>query len=219
MSKRPAKTATSPGVLGTLRLEGLEALAGELKPWRTPELKELEQEKGSGLVLGFVKGLRLSARLIYILRTSLGSCGLKVDWGHLLDPSGCSCSPECDVIIHRGHVQQWNGNAAPVMDFKFVECDKAIAVISCKSYARDVDAAYPKKLKPYVRTVFLFSECCAPAALTRLRNKATRSGYRGFACLYTYDEATGECVNLPGEWDKFLSKILKVGTVATSGKK
>lgn len=205
------------GIVGeALLLSRFEALVGELKPWRAPKLRKLEEEKGSGLVLGFVKGLRLSAGLIYVLRNTVAGNGLKVHWGHLLDPNEDSCSPECDVIIHRGHCDQWNGHDEPVMDFKFIKCEEAVAVISCKSFARAIDAEYPRKLKPYMKTVFVFSECCAPGKVTALGTRAKKAGYRGFACLYTYDEATGECVNLPGEWKKFVSEILKVVNRASS---
>ena len=81
-------TATRKGsALGDiLQLEGFERLAGELQPWRkSDDLKIMEQAKGSALVLPFVKGLRLSARLIYILRAHLSRTGLEVDWGHLLN--------------------------------------------------------------------------------------------------------------------------------------
>jgi len=211
------RSRNATGTLGrTLRFADFEALFGELKIWRTPELERLEQEKGSGLVLGFVKGLRLSAGLIYALRRVVANRGLKVHWGHLLNPSRDSCSPECDVIIHSGYYQEWNGHDKPVMDFKFIECAKAVAVISCKSWTSKIDVDYPAKLKPYVRTVFLFSECCAPSRLTRLRKQAVKAGYRGFACLYTYDEAKGECVTLPEEWEKFVKGIEKVVDRAVS---
>jgi hypothetical protein len=180
-----------------------------LKTWRTAaDLRVLEAAKGSALVLPFVKGLRLSARLIYILRTELSPTGLEVDWGHLLDDRGESCSPECDIIIHhKGHVTEWNGSTQPVMHFKFVSRTRAVAVISCKSYTNDVDAGYVQRLKPYVKNVFLFAECCAPNRVASLRKKAKEVGYAGFGYLYAFDEERSECVHDEEEWLDFLDAI------------
>ena len=180
MRRKSAKK--SSGVLGkTLRLADFESLATELKGWRTSELQDIEKSKGSGLVLGFVKGLRLSAGLIYVLRKRLSGNQLEVHWGHLLDSYHDSCSPECDVIIHKkGFYEEWNGHDDRVMDFKFIECDNALAVISCKSYAKKVDADYPKKLSPYVTQVILFAECCPPEQYDKLCLQAKKAGYQGF---------------------------------------
>jgi hypothetical protein len=197
-----------------LRLERFEGLAGELKPWRkSDDLKVIQSAKGSALVLPFVKGLRLSAQLIYILRTRLSHTNLEVDWGHLLNDEEVSCSPECDVIIHhRGCWQEWNGSEHGVMHFRFVESKHAVAVVSCKSFAKKIDPEYAKKLRPYVKDVFLFAECCAPKQIGSLRSKAAAAGYAGFWYLYTYDEATGECENDPRSWRAFLTAVeAKVG--------
>lgn len=169
-------------------------------------------------MLPFVKGLRLSAQLIYILRNELSETDLQVDWGHLLDSEGESCSPECDVIIHRrGQVDVWNGSNKPVMDFKFVRQDLAAAVVSCKSFAKDVDKGYALKLRPYVKPVFLFAECCAPSRVGTLRTKAKRAGYAAFGYLYTFDEKSGECVKDEKGWLKFLDAVKK--EVSKAGKR
>lgn len=164
------------GVAETFRVAGFQALFGELKTWRvSDDLKMLESAKGSALILPFVKGLRLSAQLIYMLRRELKQWGLEVDWGHLLDDEDQSCSPECDIIIHyKGNDGEWNGSDDPVMNFKFVKQSRAVAVISCKSFAKGVDAEYVPKLRPYVKHVFLFAECCAPNKVASLRKKQKR---------------------------------------------
>jgi hypothetical protein len=192
-----------------LQLEGFQRLAGELQPWRkSDDLKILEAAKGSALVLPFVKGLRLSARLIYILRAQLSHTDLEVDWGHLLDKDGNSFSPECDVIIHRkGYLQEWNDSTQRVMHFKFIEAMRAIAVISCKSYADSVDADYVKKVGDYVKNILLFAECCDPNRIASLKQKAKTAGYVGFWHLYTYDKATGMCTNDPDSWSSFLQAV------------
>ena len=192
----------------TLPVVELASLAAKFQTWRTTqEIREAERRKGSGLVLPFVKGLWLSAGLVYVLRNIVGESGLKVDWGQLTDESSSLCSPECDVIIHRGHYARWNDHTEPVMDFKFVRCTSAVAVVSCKSYASSIDREYSRKLRPYVSSVFLFSECCAPERLKSLRSRAGAAGYCGFCCLYTYNEKSGECVTLPDVWLEFLSGI------------
>lgn len=192
-----------------LRTAGFRRLAGELQPWRTStDLKVLEAAKGAALVLPFVKGLRLSAQLIYILRDELDGTGLEVDWGHLLDDQGDSCSPECDIIIHsRGHDGRWDGSEHPVMNFKFVKRERAVAVISCKSYAKDVDAEYVKKLHRYVKQVFLFAECCAPDKVDSLRKSAKKAGYLAFGYLYTFDEKRSQCANDEEGWLDFLDAV------------
>ena len=202
------------GVGATLRLSDFERLVGELACWRAnDDLKIIQAAKGSAVVLPFVKGLRLSAQLIYVLREELSHTDLEVDWGHLLDAEEQSCSPECDIIIHHeGHVRKWNGNEHPIMDFRFVPHTNAVAVVSCKSYAKDVDADYATRVRPYVSHLFLFAECCAPNQVANLQRKAKAAGYVGFWYLYTYDESTGECRKDPRSWQGFLNAVgTKVG--------
>jgi hypothetical protein len=144
--------------------------------------------KRTGEILRFVRGLRLSARIIYILRDQLSGSDLEVSWGHLLDKNKASCSPECDIIIHeKGHVKKWNGDGGnnPIMDFRFIEAEKARAVVSCKSKLKDVDHAYPKDLKRYgVKKVFLFAESCHTKHFKKLNAKAKKAGYTALGCLY-----------------------------------
>lgn len=139
-----------------------------------------------GDILGFVKGLKLSAGVIYFLRERLSSTDLEINWGHLLDQEKDSCSPECDAIVHtKGHVRKWNGTETPIMDFRFVSTTNVRAVVSCKSKLTAIDKDYPKALKKYgVKNVFLFAECCDEGQFPRLRAAATSAGYRGLWCLY-----------------------------------
>jgi hypothetical protein len=158
--------------------EQLIGLAAELSTVRSyPPLTRRKDGKYEGDILGFVKGLRLAARLTYFLRERLSGSAVAVNWGHLLK-DGRSCSPECDVIVHRtGHIREWNGNAHPIMDFKFVEPERAMAVISCKSFLNAIDRDYPKALKKYgVEKIFLFAECCRRSRLDALRKTAKRAG-------------------------------------------
>jgi len=189
-----------------------ENLAVELTGWRTdPELSEAERIKGSGLVLGFVKGLRLSARLIYALRKSLSEFPVDVDWGHLLDLNEDSISPECDIIVHhKGIIQEWNGSNKPVMDFKFIQCNHAIAIINCKSHLTSIDKTYYSRLKPYVEHILLFAECCTLGKTEALKRRAQKVGYTGLWHLYSFERDTGTAVNEPKEWKDFLITLKKI---------
>lgn len=171
----------------TLKLREFYSLKGELELWRVDTVN-------TGSVLAFVRGLRLSARLIYALRKNLSGTGYDIDWGHLISPDGESCSPECDIIIYKnGYEDKWNGTDNPVMDFKFIKCDKAIAVVSCKSLINSVDKKYVQEIKDYVKNVLLFAECCEPKKIERIKKAAKKSGYKGFWYLYEYNKDTMEC--------------------------
>ena len=80
MPKSRQKLAT------TLTLEQFHGLMQELSVWREDGLQDVG-------ILGFVKGLRFAARLIYAIRDHLSSSDYQVDWGHLLTAAGDSCSP------------------------------------------------------------------------------------------------------------------------------
>lgn len=187
--KKVAKAARKFGE--NLAVEELSALTTELQNLRScPPLVKRSDGKYEGDILGFVKGLRLSARVIYFLRSRLSITDFEISWGHLV-ANNESCSPECDIIIHtKGHVRKWNGNDHPVMEFKFVEAQRALAVVSCKSMLNTIDKNYPKMLKKYgVESVFLFAECCRERHLERLRERAAAAGYRGLWCLYLVQDS------------------------------
>ncbi len=176
-----------------LRIEQLASLAAELQIVRDyPPLVSKGNGKYEGDILGFVKGLRISARIIYYLREQLSDkTGYEVNWGHLVS-NGQSCSPECDVIVHRsGHMRRWDGNSNhSIMDFCFIPADRARVVVSCKSKLATIDKDYPKTLKKYgVNSVFLLAECCKDAKRYNLLRKRARSaGYAGLYCLYFVDD-------------------------------
>ena len=170
--------------------ENFHGLTAELVQWRfDPEIRLMEKSRDKGRILSFVKGLRLSARIIYLLRPILSSQNLEVSWGHLIDDNGVSCSPECDIIIHRpGYFHEWNGSQNPVMNFKFIESRNAVAVISCKSYTTSIDKDYCKDFIRYnLNKIYLLAECCPQEAIERLKKQALMSGYKGFYYLYAID--------------------------------
>ncbi|MFQ5821494.1 MAG: hypothetical protein ACE5I5_16040, partial [Candidatus Heimdallarchaeota archaeon] len=106
-------------------------LIGDFSTWRVDDfIRQMEADRCKGRILPFVRGLRLSAHLIYTIREILSGTELEANWGHLLDEEGNYCSAECDIIIHlRGHYMRWNGSIDPIMDFRFIEQQNAIAVI------------------------------------------------------------------------------------------
>ena len=177
-----------------LSTEKFYGLTEELVRWRLdPQIRLMDKTREKGRILGFVKGLRLSARILYILRNIVSGRNLEVSWGHLIDDYGKSCSPECDIIIHRpGYFHEWNGSSDPIMNFKFIESRNALAVISCKSYAKSIDKDYCNDFKKYsLYNIFLVVECCPSAAVANLKRQAKESGYKGFYYLYALDDGSG----------------------------
>jgi len=211
-------TRALQGAMGSLLyLEDFYALAEKLYKWRVhPVINTMEREKDKGRILGFVKGLRLSAEIAYIIRSILSSEDVEVNWGHLLDKKGESCSPECDIIIHRrGHIQQWDGGEKPIMDFRFIECSQALAVISCKSYARSIDKKYCEYFSKYnLKNILLFAECCTPSSVERLKEQAKERGYKGFYYLYTIDK-NGVIAQDERMYIDFIENIKKIATSKT----
>jgi hypothetical protein len=195
----------------SLDLGPFDALCGELGARRIDSvIPEIQQGTGRGRILGFVRGLRVSAHLIYAIRDALSGTDLEADWGHILDGEGISCSPECDVIIHRrGWKTRWNGRHDPVMDFKFIESSKAVAVVSCKSYVTRIGQEhrdYCTRVKRYARRVWFFGECCNPEAVARLTRAARSAGYAGFWYLYAWDGKRSIEPNRQG-WLDFLRAL------------
>lgn len=160
------------------------------------QLIEFRIDKGqTNPVLRFVQGLRFSARLTYIIRKRLSCYDLEVDWGHILKEDEQFCSPECDVIIHKpGYFERWDGDEKPVMDFKFIDAQNAVAVISCKSSVvtkiEKIDKEYRKRMGQYINNVYLFCECCPSKKVNSLKQFATSAGYKDFFYLYTQQEDT-----------------------------
>jgi len=181
--------------------------------WRIdPFIRQLEKGKKRGRILPFVRGLHLSAHLIYAIREVLSGTNLTADWGHLLDKTGSFCSCECDVIIHhKGYKGRWNGNEKPIMDFRFIEQEKAVAVISCKSFLRstDIDKEYSKLMEPYIKRIWLFAECCGPRSTKSIENKSKEFGYEKFWHLYTWSKQKNPEPNQDG-WTKFVKEVEKL---------
>lgn len=212
-----AKKQTGRGVIEKCLLtEEFHALSGELATWRmNPELSLMDKRRDKGRVLQFVKGLRFSARIAYLIRNILVGKNLHVSWGHLIDEEGASCSPECDIIVHNpGWIRKWNtGGKHPIMDFKFIKCTEALAVISCKSLTRRVDQEYCNTLSPYkIDNIYLFAECCSPAAVSRLKEQAKAAGYAGFYHLYATKKEASTFLVDEESIVEFISKMQSLTT-------
>jgi hypothetical protein len=200
------------GVGDSLDLEHYHKIYGGLCKWRIENfLRGIEKEEGKntaeGSILPFVRGLHFSAQLIYAIRELISSDSIKVDWGHLMDNSQKYCSRECDIIIYKGkHYGRWNGG---IMDFRFVEQKNAIAVISCKSYLKSgaVDKQYVACLKPFVKKIWLFAECCDPKHTKAIKQQAQKAGYENFWYMYKWSRETTDFEPNEVGWLNFAKKL------------
>lgn len=195
-----------------------DKMYADFESWRINDfIKQMNTVKHKGRVLDFVRGLRLSAHLIYIVRDLLSHTDLEASWGHLLDQNGVFCSCECDVIIHhKGYHARWNGTDNPIMDFRFIEQQKAVAVISCKSRLKSrsqIDKKYCESMRPFVQKVWLFAECCGPRNADSIRAEALRLGYEKFWHLYTYGEKSGATEPNRIGWREFAEEVRKLSSV------
>ena len=198
------------GAMGKiLSTEDFESLANKLAKWRLdPSIKLMESKKSKGRILCFVKGLRLSAEIAYLIRNIISTGNIEVNWGHLIDDKGESCSPECDIILHQpGQIQRWNGSDRPIMDFKFIERKNALGIVSCKSLTRSIDKEYCKDFQKYkMKNIFLFVECCNAKSVDRLKKQAKAAGYKGFYYLYSIEK--GGYINIDDNvYINFIKKI------------
>jgi len=164
------------GWLGKLR-----SIQEEFVAYRDYGPRAPEGADKSGKILPFVKGLYLSAKLIYFIREVV-KAKFEVNWGHVVHESGIYCSPECDIILHRPYnTLRWNGG---ILDFHFVDVKAVVAVISCKSLVRDIDKDYCKQLNAFgIKSVTLIGEACSATNFENLRATAKAAGYIDFWCL------------------------------------
>jgi hypothetical protein len=211
------KSTSKAAKIGTaLKTEDLRSLAAELQQIRQHKpLVKRSDGQYQGDILGFVKGLRLSARVIYYIREQLSDSMCDVNWGHLLDSEERSCSPECDVIIHKkGHIRKWNGHTHSIMDFTFIRVSDAHAVVSCKSILYSIDKKYPKELKKFgIKNILLFAECCEKSKFKSLEARAKKAGYKGLWCLYMTDK-DGAFVNMDeNSYLKFIKVLRKAANI------
>lgn len=180
-------------------------------------IREVESREGAnkGLIFPFARGLRFSALLIYTIRECLYGSDLEANWGQLIDEEGNKCSPECDIIIHKkGHYAKWNGNdqGNHIMDFRFIEQSKAVAVISCKSYLTksSIEKEYCSNMLAFVGNVWLFAECIGPESFDLIKHEALNIGYTNFWYLYTWSRTTGDTVDDINGWFTFIEEVKKL---------
>jgi hypothetical protein len=193
----------------------------EFSAWRLDQfVRAQEKRRSKGRILPFVRGLRLSAHIIYAVREILEGSDLTANWGHLLDEKRTLCSCECDVIVHKnGHVEKWNGGEKPIMDFRFIDKKDAVLVISCKSLLKtdEIDREYSELMKPFVDKIWLFAECCGPKSLVNIKKAASDIGYEKFWALYTWSK---KCDVVPNreQWNDFVKEIETLKTNHSSTK-
>jgi len=214
MSKRVIKKKVVTGIADRLDLQHYHKIRQDLLHWRIDHfIRAIEEKKAEGKILAFIRGLRFSAQLIYAIRELISGSGLEVDWGHLLDKDGQYCSRECDIIIHRsGWRARWNGNEKPIMDFRFVNQDNALVVISCKSYIKSgaVDKQYVPCLKPFVKKIWLFAECCEGKHTDSVATQAQKAGYENFWYLYKWERKTASQEPNESGWMAFVKKLRRL---------
>lgn len=203
------------GYFRALQKENYDTIKAQLLSYRlNPFIREKEGEAGAnkGLIFPFARGLRFSALLIYAIRESLSGSDLEVNWGQIVDDDGYACSGECDIIIHKkGHWKKWNGNDSGnhIMDFRFIEKENAIAVISCKSYLTKsaIEKTYCENILKYVDKVWLFAECCGPESVDLIRTESAAIGYSNFWYLYTWSRSTDQILDDETGWHHFIASI------------
>jgi hypothetical protein len=202
-----------------LKLRKISALAKELEDCRSVNETREANIQGAG-IFDFVKGLHLAARLTYILKEKLSPYHLDANWGQILDEDGFYLSPECDIIVHKeGHFDRWDGEGGDInniMDFRFIELKKVVAVISCKSYLTSITKKYTnycQRMKLYLegREFWLFAECIPNGKEKNLNKKARSIGHNGFWYLYTWDKKRAEPEENRPLWEKFIDEIDKLG--------
>lgn len=195
--------------------EKYEEIKAQLLNYRLdPFIRDKESQEGpeKGLIFPFARGLRFSALLIYAIRESLSGSDLEVNWGQIIDEDGYACSGECDIIIHKkGYFKKWNGSDGVnhIMDFRFIEKQNAIAVISCKSYLTktSIEKLYCHNMLKFVKKVWLFSECCGPESVELIKEVSKNVGYENFWYLYTWSRSTDQFVDDVEGWYHFIDSV------------
>jgi hypothetical protein len=202
-----------------------EKLCAELRTLRT-KAALMKRAGFRPRIHDFVRGLRFSSLLTYRIRDLLRTSGLTASWGQLIDEDGNTCSPECDIIIHGECANlRWNGNSGDkdphVMDYHFVPCGEARAVVSCKSLLRgasDVnkERVYLSRLTRYVKTVWLFAECCRQGKSRAIRTAAKNTGFKRFWFLYDWvDDDPDFDVRRASKTDQWWDFVAAVRQLAT----
>jgi|GEM_PF-1079345 len=206
------------GFVEVLQKGRYDAIRQELLASRLSQfIREKEAQEGpeKGLIFPFVRGLRFAALLIYAIRETLSTTNLEVNWGQIIDEDGGNCSPEGDIVIHKkGHKRRWNGGDGVnhIMDFRFIDKSRAVAVISCKSFltTSGIEQDYCRRMLKYCDKVWLFAECCGPESTELIRKGAKEAGYENFWHLYTWSRTTEEVFPVE-DWNDFVKTLTELG--------
>ncbi len=182
-----------------------------------PFIREVEAREGNnkGYIMSFVRGLRMSALIIYQLREVLSDTGYSAYWGQIINQDGEYLSNECDIIISKkdAYVKKWNGDGDQnIMDFRFINAEHVKLVISCKSFLTKakIEKEYCENMRRYINNVWLFAECCGPQSIDPIKNTSLEYGYSEFWHLYTWNRISGETKLDENIWRSFEIKIRQV---------
>lgn len=179
-----------------------------------PFIREVEAREGKnkGYIMSFVRGLRMSALIIYQLREVLSDTEYSAYWGQIINEDGEYLSNECDIIISKkdAYAKKWNGEGDQnIMDFRFIKAEHVKLVISCKSFltSSKVEKEYCENMKQYIENVWLFAECCGPQSIELIKSTSLEYGYNEFWHLYIWNRLTGETKLDEDLWKAFENKI------------
>jgi hypothetical protein len=206
----------SDGYIQILDREKYFKIIGGMSNYRIDNfIREAEANEGAnkGVILSFVRGLRLSSLLTYQIRQLLDGSDFTANWGHIIDENGAFCSRECDIIIHSKNIPlyQWDGDGAGnhIMDFRFIPYYAAKVVISCKSFltTAKIEEDYCNDMLKYVDRVWLFSECCGPKSDEKIEERAKEIGYEDFWYLYKWNRGNNELTQTIEVWDSFVESV------------
>lgn len=169
---------------------------------------EAREGKNKGYIMSFVRGLRMSALIIYQLREILSDTQYSAYWGQIISDDGKYLSNESDILISRkdAYEKKWNGDGDQnIMDFRFVKKDHVKAVISCKSFltTAKIEKDYIENMKKYTDQVWLFAECCGPESVQTIKDTSLGFGYNKFWHLYTWSRSSGETKLDETIWKEF----------------
>jgi len=195
--------------------EKYSTLFGTLSNWRN----EKTDRNGYKGILPFVSGLRFSTQILYIVKDIFINSKLDAAWGHIVDKQGHDAiiySNESDIIIYKkipnSNPHTWNGRTKEeykAMDFKFINIDAVVGVISCKAQISTIDQKYLSQMKAFTKNVWLFAEYCNFNAYDRIRTNAKKKGYKDFWCLYEWNEKKRPKVKID-VWKKFDEKFISL---------
>ncbi len=96
------------------------------------------------------------------------------------------------------------------MDFKFININTVVGVVSCKAHVSSIDQKhkdYISQMTSFTKNIWLFSEYCNFNTYNKLKTRAKGIGYKDFWCLYEWNEKEAPKVKID-VWEAFDKKII-----------